>query len=159
LPLYLAQIQNYNALQIGEVIMWMGMPAVPDPAGAATDEGDLAEMLCALGSACSGASFGSGCSTDFAGPQFNQIQIIRAWPADDHGDHSLIATAYIQPQDAGRRRACSTSCATSAARSASPAGHPAAGCADQGISTTCARRWCRATRSGRAPGTLTTLGQ
>lgn len=23
LPLYLAQIQNYNALQIGEVIMWM----------------------------------------------------------------------------------------------------------------------------------------
>ena len=26
LPLYLAQIQNYNALQIGEVIMWMGIP-------------------------------------------------------------------------------------------------------------------------------------
>lgn len=26
LPLYLAQIQNYNALQIGEVIMWMGVP-------------------------------------------------------------------------------------------------------------------------------------
>jgi MFS transporter, DHA2 family, multidrug resistance protein len=26
LPLYLAQIQNYNALQIGQVIMWMGIP-------------------------------------------------------------------------------------------------------------------------------------
>ena len=26
LPLYLAQIQGYNALQIGEVIMWMGLP-------------------------------------------------------------------------------------------------------------------------------------
>src|SRR5690606_9575884 len=26
LPLYLAQIQGYNALQIGEVIMWMGVP-------------------------------------------------------------------------------------------------------------------------------------
>src|SRR5690606_18333601 len=26
LPLYLAQIQGYNALQIGEVIMWMGIP-------------------------------------------------------------------------------------------------------------------------------------
>jgi DHA2 family multidrug resistance protein len=37
---------------------------------------------------------------------------------------SLIATAYILPQDAGRRRACSTSCATSAARSASPCWPP-----------------------------------
>ena len=26
LPLYLAQIQGYNAMQIGEVIMWMGVP-------------------------------------------------------------------------------------------------------------------------------------
>lgn len=26
LPLYLAQIQGYNALQIGQVIMWMGLP-------------------------------------------------------------------------------------------------------------------------------------
>ncbi|MDF5981975.1 MDR family MFS transporter [Pseudomonas aeruginosa] len=26
LPLYLAQIQGYNAMQIGEVIMWMGIP-------------------------------------------------------------------------------------------------------------------------------------
>lgn len=26
LPLYLAQVQGYNAMQIGEVIMWMGMP-------------------------------------------------------------------------------------------------------------------------------------
>lgn len=27
LPLYLAQIQGYNAMQIGEVIMWMGIPS------------------------------------------------------------------------------------------------------------------------------------
>ena len=26
LPLYLAQVQGYNAMQIGQVIMWMGMP-------------------------------------------------------------------------------------------------------------------------------------
>ncbi|HEY9656972.1 MAG TPA: MFS transporter, partial [Allocoleopsis sp.] len=26
LPLYLAQVQNYNAMQIGEVIMWAGVP-------------------------------------------------------------------------------------------------------------------------------------
>ena len=26
LPVYLAQIQGYNAMQIGEVVMWMGLP-------------------------------------------------------------------------------------------------------------------------------------
>jgi MFS transporter, DHA2 family, multidrug resistance protein len=26
LPVYLAQIQGYDAMQIGEVVMWMGLP-------------------------------------------------------------------------------------------------------------------------------------
>ncbi len=26
LPLYLTQIQQYNAMEIGEVLMWMGFP-------------------------------------------------------------------------------------------------------------------------------------
>src|SRR5690606_20897764 len=29
LPVYLAQIQGYNALQIGQVIMWLGLPQLP----------------------------------------------------------------------------------------------------------------------------------
>src|SRR5690606_15465727 len=77
LPLYLAQIQDYNALQIGQVIMWMGLPQllliplVPvmmryiDP-----------RLICALGLALFGiGSFLSGSlNLDFAGDQFIAIQ-------------------------------------------------------------------------------------
>ncbi len=105
LPLYLAQIQNYNALQIGEVIMWMGVPQlfliplVPKLMKLVSPK-----LLCALGFGLFGlASFSSGVlNPDFAGPQFNQIQIIRALGQPlIMVTISLIATAYIQPQDAG----------------------------------------------------------
>ncbi|MFJ4196987.1 MDR family MFS transporter [Pseudomonas sp. NPDC089534] len=105
LPLYLAQIQNYNALQIGEVIMWMGVPQlfliplVPKLMKFVTPK-----VLCTLGFGLFGfASFSSGVlNPDFAGPQFNQIQIIRALGQPlIMVTISLIATAYILPQDAG----------------------------------------------------------
>ncbi|MFV3405121.1 MDR family MFS transporter [Pseudomonas sp. NY15463] len=105
LPLYLAQIQGYNALQIGEVIMWMGIPQlfliplVPQLMKVISPK-----LLCALGFCLFGlASFSSGVlNPDFAGPQFNQIQIIRAIGQPMiMVTISLIATAYIQPQDAG----------------------------------------------------------
>ncbi|MNE36072.1 Multidrug export protein EmrB [compost metagenome] len=105
LPLYLAQIQNYNALQIGEVIMWMGIPQlfliplVPQLMKVISPK-----ILCTVGFGLFGlASFSSGVlNPDFAGEQFNHIQIIRALGQPMiMVTISLIATAYIQPQDAG----------------------------------------------------------
>ncbi|MND75786.1 Multidrug export protein EmrB [compost metagenome] len=105
LPLYLAQIQNYNALQIGEVIMWMGVPQlfliplVPQLMKVISPK-----ILCTVGFGLFGlASFGSGVlNPDFAGEQFNHIQIIRALGQPMiMVTISLIATSYILPQDAG----------------------------------------------------------
>jgi DHA2 family multidrug resistance protein len=105
LPLYLAQIQNYNALQIGEVIMWMGVPQLfLIPLVPQLMKVIPPKLLCALGFCLFGvASFSSGVlNPDFAGPQFNQIQVIRALGQPlIMVTISLIATAYIQPQDAG----------------------------------------------------------
>ncbi|WP_319021355.1 MDR family MFS transporter [Pseudomonas sp. FME51] len=105
LPVYLAQVQGYNALQIGQVIMWMGLPQllliplVPilmrfvDP-----------RLICAAGFLLFGlGSFLSGSlNPDFAGDQFIFIQIIRACgqpmilvPL------SILATAMIPPSEAG----------------------------------------------------------
>jgi len=105
LPLYLAQIQGYNAQQIGEVIMWMGVPQlfliplVPQLMKVISPK-----LLCTLGFGLFGfSSFASGVlNPDFAGPQFNHIQIIRALGQPlIMVTISLIATAFIQPQDAG----------------------------------------------------------
>ncbi|MBK5511334.1 MULTISPECIES: MDR family MFS transporter [unclassified Pseudomonas] len=105
LPLYLAQIQNYNALQIGEVIMWMGVPQLfLIPLVPKLMKFISPKWLCTLGFGLFGlASFSSGVlNPDFAGPQFNQIQIIRALGQPlIMVTISLIATAYILPQDAG----------------------------------------------------------
>ncbi|WP_339538416.1 MDR family MFS transporter [Pseudomonas sp. RA_15y_Pfl2_54] len=105
LPLYLAQIQNYNALQIGEVIMWMGVPQLfLIPLVPKLMKFVSPKWLCTLGFGLFGlASFSSGVlNPDFAGPQFNQIQIIRALGQPlIMVTISLIATAYILPQDAG----------------------------------------------------------
>ncbi|WP_178116246.1 MDR family MFS transporter [Pseudomonas sp. LD120] len=105
LPLYLAQIQDYNALQIGEVIMWMGIPQLfLIPLVPKLMQFISPRWLCALGFGLFGlASFSSGVlNPDFAGPQFNHIQIIRALGQPlIMVTISLIATAYIQPQDAG----------------------------------------------------------
>ena len=105
LPLYLAQVQGYNALQIGEVIMWMGIPQLfLIPLVPKLMKMVPPKLLCALGFGLFGyASFASGVlNLDFAGPQFNQIQIIRALGQPlVMVTISLIATAYIQPEDAG----------------------------------------------------------
>lgn len=105
LPLYLAQIQGYNALQIGEVIMWMGVPQLfLIPLVPKLMKIISPKLLCAIGFGLFGAaSFASGVlNPDFAGPQFNHIQIIRALGQPlVMVTISLIATAYILPQDAG----------------------------------------------------------
>ena len=105
LPLYLAQIQGYNSMQIGEVIMWMGIPQlflipfVPKLMKIISPK-----WLCAIGFGLFGlGSFLSGVlNPDFAGPQFNHIQLLRALGQPMiMVTISLIATVYIQPQDAG----------------------------------------------------------
>jgi len=105
LPLYLAQIQNYNALQIGEVIMWMGVPQLfLIPLVPKLMKYVSPKWLCTLGFGLFGlASFSSGVlNPDFAGDQFNRIQIIRALGQPlIMVTISLIATAYILAQDAG----------------------------------------------------------
>ncbi|WXL28010.1 MDR family MFS transporter [Ectopseudomonas mendocina] len=105
LPLYLAQIQGYNALQIGEVIMWMGIPQLfLIPLVPLLMKKVSPKWLCAMGFALFGlASFLSGVlDPDFAGEQFNHIQMLRAMGQPFvMVTISLIATAYIQPQDAG----------------------------------------------------------
>lgn len=105
LPLYLAQIQGYSALQIGEVIMWMGVPQLfLIPLVPKLMKIVPPKLLCALGFGLFGAaSFYSGVlNPDFAGEQFKHIQIIRAIGQPMvMVTISLIATAYILPQDAG----------------------------------------------------------
>src|SRR5690606_629235 len=104
-PLYLAQIQGYNAMQIGEVIMWMGLPQLfLIPLVPKLMKRIPPKLLCAAGFALFGlASFASGVlNPDFAGEQFNHIQIIRALGQPlVMVTISLIATAYTLPQDAG----------------------------------------------------------
>ena len=105
LPLYLAQIQGYNALQIGQVIMWMGLPQllliplVPilmrfvDP-----------RLICAAGLTLFGlGSFLTGSlNLDFAGDQLIGIQILRACGQPMvMVPLSIIATAMIPPSQAG----------------------------------------------------------
>ncbi|MGH8436481.1 MAG: MDR family MFS transporter [Pseudomonas sp.] len=105
LPLYLAQIQGYNSMQIGEVIMWMGIPQLfLIPLMPKLMKLVSPKWLCALGFGLFGfASFASGVlNLDFAGPQFNEIQLLRALGQPlIMVTISLIATAYILPQDAG----------------------------------------------------------
>jgi len=105
LPLYLAQIQQYNALQIGQVIMWMGIPQLfLIPLVPKLMKIIPPKWLCAAGFALFGlSSFASGAlNPDFAGDQFHPIQIIRAIGQPMiMVTISLIATAYVQPQDAG----------------------------------------------------------
>lgn len=105
LPVYLAQIQHYNALQIGQVIMWMGIPQLAIiPLVPVLMRFIDARFICATGFALFAfASFYSGTlNLDFAGEQFIGIQIFRALgqpmvlvPL------SILATAMIPPSQAG----------------------------------------------------------
>ena len=105
LPMYLGQIQGYNPTQIGEVIMWMGLPQllliplIPTLMGLISPK-----ILCAVGFGLFAASsFLSGAlNLDFAGPQLNQIQLLRSLGQPMvMVTISMIATAYVLPQDAG----------------------------------------------------------
>ncbi len=105
LPLYLAQIQGYNSMQIGEVIMWMGVPQLfLIPFVPKLMKFISPKWLCAAGFGLFGlGSFLSGVlNLDFAGPQFNHIQLLRAFGQPlIMVTISLIATVYISAQDAG----------------------------------------------------------
>lgn len=105
LPLYLAQVQAYTPLQIGQVIMWMGLPQLlVIPLVPLLMRHLDARWVCACGFMLfASASFLSGrLNLDFAGDQLIAIQIIRALgqpmilvPL------SILATALIPPSQAG----------------------------------------------------------
>ncbi len=105
LPLYLAQIQGYNAMQIGEVIMWMGAPQLLIiPLVPKIMKYISPKWLCAFGFAMFAiANFASGVlNPDFAGDQLNQIQLLRALGLPFvMVTLSLIATVYLRAEDAG----------------------------------------------------------
>lgn len=105
LPVYLAQVQGYNALQIGQVIMWMGLPQLLIiPLVPILMRFVDARLICAAGFFLfATASFLSGnLSPDFAGDQFFSVLLFRALgqpmilvPL------SILATAMIAPSQAG----------------------------------------------------------
>ena len=105
LPVYLAQIQGYNALQIGQVIMWLGLPQlVLIPLIPILMRYVEARFICATGFLLFGiGSFLSGSlNPDFAGDQFIALQIIRALGQPMVlVPMSIIATAMIPPSQAG----------------------------------------------------------
>jgi DHA2 family multidrug resistance protein len=149
LPLYLAQIQNYNALQIGEVIMWMGVPQLFLIPLVPVDEVRLAKMAVRTG---------------FRPVRLREFFIGRAEPGlrrtavqSDLRSRalgqplimvtiSLIATAYILPQDAGSASSLFNILRTSAAPSASPCSPPCWMREPRPISIICASPSCRVTR-------------
>jgi DHA2 family multidrug resistance protein len=85
--------------------MWMGIPQLfLIPLVPQLMKVIPPKLLCAIGFGLFGfASFASGAlNLDFAGPQLNQIQIVRALGQPMiMVTISLIATVYIQPKDAG----------------------------------------------------------
>lgn len=105
LPVYLAQVQGYNALQIGQVIMWMGLPQlVIIPLIPVLMRFVDARLICACGFFLfATASFlSSNLSPDFAGDQLFGVLLFRALgqpmilvPL------SILATAMIPPSQAG----------------------------------------------------------
>ena len=105
LPVYLAQIQQYNALQIGQVIMWMGFPQLLIiPLVPILMKFVDARLICATGFFLFAfASFFSGSlNLNFAGDQFIAIQIFRAFGQPMVlVPMSILATAMIPPSQAG----------------------------------------------------------
>lgn len=103
LPLYMTQIHNYNALEIGEVLMWMGLPQlfilplVPrlvtriDP-----------RYLVSFGFLIFGVScfMNANMSADYAGPQLILSLIVRALGQPFvMVPLSLVATASLTPEE------------------------------------------------------------
>lgn len=105
LPVYLAQIQHYNALQIGQVFMWLGLPQLLlIPLVPILMKYVDARWICAAGFLLfSSASYFSGfLSLDFAGDQFIAVQLLRAFGQPMIlVPMSILATAMIPPSQAG----------------------------------------------------------
>jgi MFS transporter, DHA2 family, multidrug resistance protein len=105
LPMYLAQVQGYNAEQIGRTIMWSGVPQlVMMPVAAALLRWFDARVLLTLGLALfSGSSFMNATLSNLTGyDQLILAQIVRAagMPLVIVPLTSL-ATAHIGPQQSG----------------------------------------------------------
>lgn len=103
LPLYMAQIHNYNALEIGEVLMWMGLPQllvlplVPrlvtriDPRYLVSFGFLVFAISCFMN---------VNMSADYAGPQLIQSLIVRALGQPFiMVPLSLVATASLTPEE------------------------------------------------------------
>ena len=105
LPMYLAQVQGYNAEQIGRTIMWSGVPQlVMMPVAAALLRWFDARWLLTLGLALfSGSSFMNATMTNLTGyDQLIAAQVVRAMgmplvivPL------TSLATGHIGPQQSG----------------------------------------------------------
>ena len=105
LPVYLAQLQGYNALQIGQVIMWLGLPQLLlIPLVPVLMRHIPPRFICATGFLlfATGSFLSGSLNPDFAGDQFIAIQILRAM-GQPLGlvPLSIIATAMIPPSQAG----------------------------------------------------------
>jgi DHA2 family multidrug resistance protein len=105
LPLYLAQVQGYNAQQIGQTIMWSGVPQLfMMPVAAALLRWFDARMLLTLGLALfSGSSFMNAGMTNLTGyDQLTLSQLVRAlgMPLVIVPLTSL-ATGHIGPKQSG----------------------------------------------------------
>ncbi|MHA6999427.1 DHA2 family efflux MFS transporter permease subunit [Aeromonas schubertii] len=103
LPLYMAQIHNYNALEIGKVLMWMGLPQllVLPLVPRLTRSVDPRYLVC-FGFLVFAVScfMNTGMSVDFAGPQLTDSLIIRALGQPFiMVPLSMVATASLTPGD------------------------------------------------------------
>ena len=105
LPLYLSQLQGYNAEQIGEVLAWYGLPQlVLIPFVPRLMRIIDARILVGLGFLLFAVScfMNVGLTADFAGPQFFWPNIVRAFgQAMIMTPLSVVATAGVAREQAG----------------------------------------------------------
>ncbi|HTY66576.1 MAG TPA: MDR family MFS transporter [Alphaproteobacteria bacterium] len=105
LPLYLSQVQGYNAEQIGEVLAWVGLPQlVLIPLVPRLMKKVDARILVGFGFALFAASnlMSIHLSNDFSGPEFFLPNLVRAiGQAVILAPLSAISTASIEAENAG----------------------------------------------------------
>jgi DHA2 family multidrug resistance protein len=105
LPLYLSQVQGYNAEQIGEVLAWTGIPQlIMIPLVPRMMRSVDARILIGIGFTLFAVSnfMNVELSADYAGPQFLWPNIVRAiGQALVMTPLSAVAAAGIEPENAG----------------------------------------------------------
>ncbi len=105
LPLYLSQMQGYNAEQIGEVMMWYGLPQLLIiPLVPKLMQRIDARLMLGFGAAMFAASafLNINLSSDYSGPQFIWPNIVRAFgQAILLAPLAGIATAGIEVENVG----------------------------------------------------------